>query len=394
MLRRIAAFGCLFSCTLCILWIVVIAAERASPPALAQGPDQAPRPAVDPAAQRVEELERNNVESKLADESVRSALQWLAKQQQADGSWSLAGPFRDGIAPAEPAAATAMALLAFQGAGNTHKSGEHQKAVLKGKDYLLARQLDDGAWRTESNHHRMFTMGLCTIALCELYAATEDKTLRLPAEKAASFCVKSQSKLGGWRYNPADDDADVAVTGWVTMGLQSAKLARLDVPDRTFQKIGKFLDEAKAFSVGYGYLPKTDEGTKAMTAEALTIRQWLGWSPDDKRLQSGIGYLMLPEHAPRWADWDDQTARGRDVYFWFFATQAIHQYGGKDWGDWNKAIRKTLCANQVKTGAEKGSWDMSGDKWGRFGGRLYVTCLSTCILEVGYEQLHVYKVKR
>ena len=32
--------------------------------------------------------------------------------------------------------------------------------------------------------------------------------------------------------------------------------------------------------------------------------------------------------------------------------------------------------------------------WGQFGGRLYVTCLSTYILEVYYRHLPLYDVKR
>ena len=128
------------------------------------------------------------------------ALKWLAKQQQADGSWSLSGPFGGGVATQENAAATAMAMLALQGTGNTHKSGQYQKEVLKGKDYLVARQLDNGSWRADSGHDRMYVHAQCTIALCELYAMTQDSTLRLPAEKAVKFCVLSQSKRGGWRY--------------------------------------------------------------------------------------------------------------------------------------------------------------------------------------------------
>ena len=61
--------------------------------------------------------------------AVARGLEWLARNQQRDGSWSLAGPYSDGVDSHEEnqAAATAMALLAFQGDGNTHMDGKYKK---------------------------------------------------------------------------------------------------------------------------------------------------------------------------------------------------------------------------------------------------------------------------
>ena len=67
--------------------------------------------------------------------------------------------------------------------------------------------------------------------------------------------------------------------------------------------------------------------------------------------------------------------------------------GGKAWDTWNKAMREQLPANQVKTGPQAGSWNPAGDKWGGFGGRLYVTCLCIYNLEVYYRHLPLYSSK-
>jgi hypothetical protein len=56
-------------------------------------------------------------------------------------------------------------------------------------------------------------------------------------------------------------------------------------------------------------------------------------------------------------------------------------------------MKPMLVKAQVKAGREAGSWDPDGDKWGQFGGRLYVTCLSTYILEVYYRHLPLYETK-
>ena len=329
--------------------------------------------------------------NRITEDAVQNALKWLAKQQRGDGSWSLSGPFEGGVREEERIGATAMALLALQGNNHTHKSGQYLKEVLKGKDYLVSRQLPSGTWRIDNGHHTMYAHGQCTIALCELYAMSGDSSLRLPAEKAVKFCLDSQSKLGGWRYDPRGQDADVSVTGWVLMGLQSAKIAKLEVPQQAFDRIGKFLDAAGAEGGSrYGYRAQSGETSPAMTAEALLCREWLGWPRDNPHLKSGMEYLASTENLPRWEPWDDLKGRGRDVYYWYYATQALHHYGGPPWYRWNNVIRDMLPKGQVKSGPEAGSWDPRGDKWGRHGGRLYVTCLSTCVLEVYYRHLPIY----
>jgi hypothetical protein len=332
--------------------------------------------------------------NRITEDAVQQALKWLVRQQRPDGSWSLSGPFDGGVRTGEPAGATAMALLALQGNGHTHRTGTYRDQVRKGKDFLVSRQLPSGTWRVDTMHHSMYVHGQCTIVLCELYAMTGDSSLRLPAENAVKFCVDSQSRQGGWRYDPTGQDADVSVTGWVAMGLQSAKIARLEVPQTTFDRIGRFLDAASTDGGGrYGYFAQSGETTPAMTAEALVCREWLGWPRDNPHLKRGIDYLVQSENLPRWERWDDTKSRGRDVYYWYYATQALHHYGGPAWYKWNEVIREILPAGQVKSGPEAGSWDPRGDKWGPHGGRLYVTCLSTYILEVYYRHLPIYKGK-
>jgi hypothetical protein len=320
--------------------------------------------------------------SKVVDSAIRNALAWLVKQQADDGSWSLSGPFDAGIQPNERAAATAMAMLALQGSGHTHKHGKYKERLVKAKDWLVSRQQADGSWRTDSGHHRMYVQGLATRALCDLYAMTMDPSLKAPAENAVKYCVKTQSRLGGWRYNPAGQDSDVSVTGWLTMALHTARMVKLKVPESTFSGINKLLDNTTTDGGGrYGYLPGTDQATPAMTAAGLMCRQQLGWRKDDKRLAGGIEYLLSPENLPRSDRWDDLTGSGRDAYYWYYATQAIHLYGGASQEKWDGVLMPILVKAQVNSGREQGSWEPEGDKWGQFGGRLYVTCLSCLILE-------------
>lgn len=317
------------------------------------------------------------------EEAVKLGLEWLARNQLKDGSWSLTGPFEDGGGNEQKVSATAMALLAFQGAGNTHQSGDFQKNVQRGWDYLLTLQNADGYFDTESPaHHRLYAQAQATIAICEIYGMTKDSKFRLPAQKALDFAHKAQAPEGGWRYEPRID-SDLSVTGWYVMALQSGMMAGLDVQSPTLTKIDDFLNRV-AHEGGSRYSYKPGDPVKlTMTAEGLLCRQYLGWKHSDPRLQAGMEFLLANP-----INYSDQ-----DVYYWYYATQALHHMDGDHWNRWNAVMRQAIPTAQTKTGPERGSWTPSGDRWGSHGGRLYVTCLSIYMLEVYYRHLPIYKYR-
>jgi hypothetical protein len=362
-------------------------------------------------------------------EAVEMALQWLARHQLANGMWSLTGEdpsgkgrYSLGAKKENKEAATAMALLAFLGAGHTHRSGQYAPNVDKAVKTLLQSQ--DGAgsfYKGQDADQWMYTQAQCTMALCELYAMTNESKFRDPCKKAVEFCLYAQGPQGGWRYRP-QTDSDTSVTGWMVMALQSAKNAKFDVPQDRLDQIGKYLDLAAAGPAGlttrqttvtlemqkaeeeklksgrvlgsrYGYMPGEDVDNKAMTAEGLLCRMYLGWAQDDPRLIAGVSYL-LQEHPPQW--------KVRDVYYWYYATQTMFHIGGQYWETWNLMLRDVLVEHQERTGGERGSWDPltkgwpaqseGADSWAMngSGGRLYVTCFSTYVLEVYYRHLPLY----
>ncbi len=323
--------------------------------------------------------------TKGTEDAVELGLAWLARQQRSDGSWSLKGPYSDGSDNENTAAATAMALLAFQGHGDTHREGKYQTVVKKGWTALLKMQRKDGSFAGQMTVQiqQLYTHAQCTIAICELYGMTKDSRYRGPAQRAVKYCVESQDpQHGGWRYAPRQD-SDTSVTGWFVMALQSARMAGLAVPIESLQKISGYLDSA-ALDDGrrYGYWRQVNVSS-AMCAEGLLCRQYLGWPRDEPRLVEGVTALL-----------DDPVAYGRgdnhDVYYWYYATQATHHMEGKIWEDWNRVMRREIPEHQLKKGPEAGSWDPGGDKWGYETGRLYVTCLSIYNLEVYYRHLPIY----
>gem|GEM_PF-310850 len=326
-----------------------------------------------------------------SEDAVTRGLAWLAKQQRKEGHWSLKGPYASGALDKRDLreAATAMALLAFQGAGHTHKKGDYQKEVGKGIDALLRMQEGNGDFfQGGSNNNWFYCHAQCTMAVCELYGMTKDQKLRGPSVQAIKFLIESQDpELGGWKYLPRTE-SDTSVTGWVVMAFQSARMAGLEVPSPVLMKIGEYLDQVTEDGSRYGYQIGA-EPTLAMTAEGLLCRQYLGWRRDDPRLVAGAEQLL--KYLPRYED--------RDVYYWYYGTQMMHHMDGKYWAAWNGALRDMLVKNQEMTGSDKGSWDPSGkhpDYWANLGrgGRLYTTCLSLYMLEAYYRHLPIYGLRK
>ena len=118
-----------------------------------------------------------------------------------------------------------------------------------------------------------------------------------------------------------------------------------------------------------------------MTAEALLCRMYLGWRLDMPPLRRGISYLA-DNHLP--------AANQPNIYYWYYGTQAFHHHGGPEWERWNRRMREILIDSQERRGHQAGSWDARGPH-AAAGGRIYMTALATCSLEVYYRHLPIFR---
>ena len=313
--------------------------------------------------------------------AVELGLRWLVRNQTRNGSWSLQGPYRDEGTIENRVAATAMAILALAGAGNTHQSGEYQTSVKRGLVWLLG-QLKNGRFGNDQSysHHQTYGQAQATIALCELYALTNDSSLYSDCQSAIDYAVEAQSPSGGWRYQPRAG-SDTSVTGWYVMAMQSASHSDVTFSPSVWERVKYYLDAASHHEgAAYGYqIGGSYSGT--MTAEGLLCRQYLGWDRDREAMKLGVSSLLAEQNF----DVDQ-----RNVYYWYYASQVMHHVGGSPWQMWNDRMKVGLPRMQIKRGAESGSWPPQGDEYGRTGGRLYTTCLSILCLEVYYRHLPIY----
>jgi hypothetical protein len=340
-----------------------------------------------------------------ADQAIQRGLQFLARHQMPDGRWSLTdfGASRSEIPAAERAslnsdtAATGLAMLCFLRAGYRPQDPEFGPAIRRGLDFLVNNQKADGDLfvleNSESNQCVwLYSHGIATMAICEAYAISQDAALREPAQKAIDFAVSAQHPIrGGWRYSPRYG-SDTSVTVWVFAALVRGRQAGLDVPDGAFDHVESWLDKAQA-STGephrfcYNpYAPDTQaqrhgrEPNKAMTAAGLWMRSHLGWQQSGLPMVSGADFLL--DHPPEMGSYQRPS---RDVYYWYHATHVMCFMQGSHWEVWKRQLHPLLIESQIKQGTLAGSWDPRKpvpDRWGRHGGRMYVTSLSLLMLEV------------
>ena len=321
-----------------------------------------------------------------SEQAVERALDWLAAHQLPGGGWSLVhdggkcnGQCKNNGSGAryEPAA-TGLALLAFLGAGYTHKSGKHQKAVNDGVYYLkqIMEEANNAGSFLHQSERGMYNHGIATFALCEAYQLSGDQDLKQPAQLAVNFICSAQGYSGGWGYLPKQP-GDLTISGWQMMAIKSAHAAGLDVPPAVIIRIDNFLNTKQMPSgVFYGY--STPERDPTCSAIGVLLRLFRGWSHTDPRALELAQFLVKKGRA------------NGDVYYNYYATLLLFHLGGPLWDTWNPAMREHLVKTQNQSGHEAGSWFFE-DQYAKEGGRLYTTAMCAMTLEVYYRFSPLYQ---
>lgn len=330
-----------------------------------------------------------------SEKAVARGLAWLHRQQTSNGTWA----FDDGAFKEHRAAATGLALLAFLGAGESHKppAGKdafYTKVVKNGLEALKRMCPKDGkdAGRISTN---TFAQALATHALCDAYGLTRDAELKPYAQAAVDCLQKAQGPNGSWG-DTANEDGDTALTGWPLQALYVAQLSDLKVDAAVLKKAVAFLDR-----VADGKLKSAYGSTERAEAQPGTVPTAIGllsrycfddWKPDHAGLIDGATGLMKRPPVPGGV---------RNLYYYAHATQVLRNFGGQLWNDWNEVkveggatkdgVRDWLVKQQSrKEGASMWSWDPEGGWIGTNCGRLGTTAMCVLTLEVYYRHYPLY----
>ena len=360
--------------------------------------------------------------------AVKDGLEWLSIHQSPSGFWDADGfmyndnyddqPSSDGPGnPVNDVGLTGLALLAFMGNNQTMNAGNYQETVKDGVTWMIDVQQDSGLIGEEAGNSTLYNQSIATMALGEAYYfSNRSPALKKPVTKAVNVIVKARNPYGAWRYDLEPNGAsDSSITGWMVFALKTAEDSRINIDKAAYDGAEDWfasMQDKNTGRVGYawgeggggvGSLPSRPpsyvdkfpaEKSESLTAVALLSRIFMTDHKKVKRWSDHPNYPMLKKQAdliaskpPVWDEGDGSI----DMYYWYYGTFAMNQWGGKHWKDWRKSIETALIPNQRRENEEDnfyGSWDPAGP-WGEDGGRVYSTAICTLMLEVYYRYAQV-----
>jgi Prenyltransferase and squalene oxidase repeat len=267
--------------------------------------------------------------------AIKLGLEWLAKQQNADGSFGN-GTYRGNIA------VTSLAGLAFMESGSSPGRGPYGTQIDRALTYVMDNTSPSGfiAVAAASTHGPMYSHGWGTLFLAEAYGMTQRPEIREKLQKAVRLIIDTQNPEGGWRYQPVRRDADISVTVCQINALRAARNAGLFVPRETVENCIRYCRQSQNPDGGFRYMlqggasafPRSAAGVVALYSAAVY---------DTKEIDAGIAYLR--QYMP-----EIKLGSRYSHYFYghYYAVQAMWIRGGEDWSAWFPAIRDELVRRQ------------------------------------------------
>lgn len=359
------------------------------------------------AQQRDSRWSRENVEADVltadewgeVDEAVEAGLDWLALQQQPDGSFPTMPHAQPGV--------TSLCVLAFLAHGHLPGEGEHGEALEKAIDYIsgcqkrngllalvapnsdyLSRNIDHDIGYTVVYNH-----AIGALVLCETYAMDGTKRAQeldpvikraLDATLEMQNWPKDQAvDEGGWRYldDYDDRDSDLSVTGWQLMFLRSAKNAGFDVADDPIRRAIGYVRRCFRRDVGSFSYKTGDENrvTRGMSGAGVLALAHAGLHGTPEAKLAGEWILR--------SGFDEYNGYGRfngsrredDRYHYGLLTccQAMYQLGGTPWQEFYPPTVNALLSGQ----SSEGFWQKENHHRDAEFGEAYTSAI--CLLALG-----------
>jgi hypothetical protein len=339
-------------------------------------------------------------------EAIDAGLQWLKNHQDEDGKWDTdqfmkhdtEGEVCDGAGnPVHDVGVTGLALLAFLGDGSTLRGGPYKDVIKKGILWLREQQdPNTGLFGMKSSHDFIYNHAIAAYAMTEAFGLSQYSQLKKNAQLGINYLESHRNPYSVWRYEPRDNDNDLSVTGWCIMAYESGEYFGLDINKAALDNCATFMDSVAEPNGRHGYTKAGEPSSRrnsgghaekfprekgeAMTAVGLFCRYFMNQDPKEKPVMNAAADLILSK-PPIW----DVKAGTIDEYYWYYATYALFQKGGRHWDEWKKRLDTAVVKSQHRDKAPSkknlyGSWDPIGC-WGEDGGRVYTTAILTLTLE-------------
>ena len=335
--------------------------------------------------------------------SIDRALQWLASQQQPDGSFPA-------IPSAQPAV-TSLGIMAFLSSGHVPELGVYGGVIDRAIDYVLSCQKRDGLLSAATpevrhvdkapSHGATYNHAIAGLMLCEVYGmTTTDRARRIEeaVEKGLSFTRRIQTRpkrfsedLGGWRYirlrwTSQSTDSDLSVTGWHLMFMRAAKNAEFDVPETHISDAMAFVDRCWDPHQGvfkYSLIGADNKTSRGVVGVGILSQSMAGRHQTEMARVAGEWLLGHPFRS------FGEGIGGGDRFFYsaYYCSQAMAQLGGRFWKGFFPPLVNVLLSSQLRTGA----WPPEPRRGDSVFGNAYTTALAVLALTPAHQILPVYQ---
>jgi hypothetical protein len=347
-------------------------------------------------------------EWKRVDTAVDRALNWMAAQQQEDGSFP-------SLETGQPAV-TSLCMMAFISHGHSPGNGELGARLERATDFVLSCQKESGilakVYSDDPEISRAVNghIGTCTaydhaissLLLTELYGTSEPqraKRMEGAIKKALAATLVMQrwpkdkvADKGGWRYidDRDESDSDLSLTGWSLMFLRSARNAGFDVPKQAIDDAVAYI--RRCYSKKYGtfeyWIDRMDGRTRGTAGAGILALAHAGYHNSEEATSTGAWILKQSfENYNRSLQNPDTKVVDRYHYSLFNCCQGMYQLGGKYWQEFFPRIVPVLLANQQSDG----SWPADSYRVDARFGNSYTTALVVITLGAPNQLLPIFQ---
>ncbi len=284
------------------------------------------------------------------DQAVCSGLEFLVSQQNEDGTFRSAEQGRwVGVC--------SLVGLALLSRGVRWGVGQAGQSLERIANFVLSQVQTSGfiSSANHTSHGPMYDHGFGTLFLAELFGTHEKLNFRPKLSRAVKLIRDTQNDQGGWRYNPAPDDADLSVTVCQLMALRAARNAGLGVPKQTIDRAVEYVRRSQNPDGGFMYQTRGGESRFPLTAAAIVALYNAGIY-EGPEIDSAFGYLL--------ANRTSHLAVERNNFFFYahyYSTQAFWLRGGSQWETWYSSLKRILLGLRGR----QGSWfDYNSPEYG------------------------------
>ena len=187
-----------------------------------------------------------DIDPKAVEQAIHRGIEYLKRQQNADGSWKEEGG-------GEKCGATAIAVLAMRSCGIP----PNDPSVVRAMRYLRAFPA--------AHAGRNYSLALQTMAFCAVDPVSDFALITNNIRLLESNQNKMGAHSGGWDYMPGGARTDLSNSQFSILALYEAERVGGRINDGTWQTALRYWSQTQNTDGGWGYTPQGNSGSGSAT---------------------------------------------------------------------------------------------------------------------------------